>query len=93
MVKEKSFTQSKKFVFALIGVLILAGLGITAFLTQSIGIALTPVLMSVIIVIGFIVVGVVLGQAYIDKYIRAAEIAAGKLAGKGEETDGKDNPE
>lgn len=90
MALEKSLTQSKKFIFALVGVLILAGLGVTAFLTQSVGVALTPVLLAVVIVIGFVVVGVVLGQAVLDKYVRVAEIVASKT--KKEEKDDEEDP-
>lgn len=90
MTKEKTFTQSKKFVFALIGILLLAGLGVAAFLTQEVGMALTPVLVAVVIVIGFVVVGIVLGQTMLDKYVRVAEITTQKFIGDKEEK--KDDP-
>ena len=87
MVKEKSFTQSKKFVFGLIGLLLLAGLGVAAFLTQEVGMALTPVLVAVVIVIGFVVVGVTLGQTVLDKYVRVAELSTQKFVSKEEKKD------
>lgn len=82
---EKSFTQSKKFIFALLGILVLASIGVTALLTQTAGLALTPVLLAVVIVIGFVVTGVVLGQAVLDKYVRVAQIAAQKINGDEED--------
>ena len=91
MKHEKSFTQSKKFIFAFFGILVLAALGVIGFLTQTAGAALTPVFLAIVIVIGFIVVGVVLGQAVLDKYVRVAEITAQKvLPLKEEENDRED---
>lgn len=75
---EKSFTQSKKFIFATIGIGVLAILGIISLLTQAVGIALSTVLIVIIIVIGFIVVGVVLGQTVLDKYVRVASLFSTK---------------
>jgi len=87
---EKNFTQSKKFVFAFFGVLVLAILGIVGFFTQTAGAALTPVFLAVVITIGFIVVGVVLGQTVLDKYVRVAEITAQKFVDEEEENDTED---
>ena len=91
MTSEKTFTQSKKFIFALFGVLILAALGAIGFFTQTVGAAMAPVFMAVIVVIGFVVVGVVLGQAVLDKYVRVAEIMA-KKPDKEETKDDEETP-
>lgn len=65
---EKGFTKSKKFLFAVFSVLVIAGILITVTFTQ--GAAAAPALICGLFTIGFISVGVVLGQAYIDKYVR-----------------------
>lgn len=65
---EKGFTKSKKFIFALFSVLVIAGVLIA--ITFSQGALAAPALICGLFTIGFISVGVVLGQAYIDKYVR-----------------------
>ena len=82
---EKSFTQSKKFVFAFFGVIVLATLAIVGYLTTATVAAMVPVYLTVVVTIGFIVVGIVLGQTILDKYVRLAEITSQKLTGKKED--------
>jgi len=64
---EKGFTKSKKFLFAIFSVLVLAGILVAITFTQTS--AQFPLICG-LFTIGFVSVGVILGQAQLDKYVR-----------------------
>lgn len=73
---EHSALRSKKFVAWLVGHLTLCAALLLAIWRD--GGALVPVQIALTIVVGFLDVGYVLGQSYIDRYVRVAAIAVGQ---------------
>lgn len=51
--------------------------------------SLTSLIMAMIIVSGFVQVGFILGQTYIDRYVRVAHIASGRDDGGEKKTEGE----
>lgn len=84
---ERSPLQSKKFHAYLLAEItwkILLGLMIYRWTDKR-----TTVMISVIIVAGFIEVGFILGQAALDKYVRVAAILKPKKNGEGQNGEGQ----
>lgn len=70
---EQSAIGSKKFIAWFIGHLTLCAALLLAIWRD--GGVLVPVQITLTIVVGFLDVGYVLGQSYIDRYVRVAQIA------------------
>ncbi len=73
---EKTPLQSKKFTAYLLAQLCLTSCLLLAIKTG--GGEMVPVQLALVIVQGFLQVSMILGQAYVDKYVRVAQIVAGK---------------
>jgi len=71
---EKSAMKSKKFLAFLLCVFILAGLAVTALISQDIGWPLAAFMLAIVFTIGFLGVGFVFSVAQLDKYVRLAAI-------------------
>lgn len=76
----KSPLKSKKFIAFLVAYLSLMILGVTilawAWNLNEVSTRVFFLLLSIIIVAGFLAVGYIIGQAGLDKYVRLAQIAA-----------------
>lgn len=84
---EKPIHMSKKFMFAIFAILILAMMAVIALLKQpELGWPLAAFMTGIVFVIGFIVVITIGRQADVDKFVRLAAITgqlpSGKIAGK-----------
>lgn len=79
---EKPPLSSKKFLAYLLAQVSLTGCLILAISKD--GGTLVPVQVALVIVQGFLQTGFILGQAYIDRYVRVARIAAGHVAEPGD---------
>lgn len=75
---EKGIARSKKFIAFFFSILILAGIAGMFTFTQILGAALTPVLLGIVLTIGFISVGYIFSTATLDKFVRMAMITTGK---------------
>jgi hypothetical protein len=78
---EKTPLQSKKFVAYLLAEItwkILLGLMLVTFRDEITGVGVWAwwTMLSIVIVAGFVEVGFIGGQAWLDKYVRVAEIAS-----------------
>jgi len=71
---EKSALKSKKFWAFLLCLGVLAGLAVTALLSQEIGWPLAAFMLAIVLTIGFLGVGFVFSVAQLDKYVRLAAI-------------------
>lgn len=71
---EKTALKSKKFLAFLLCLIILAGLAITALITQNVGWPLAAFMLAIVLTIGFLGVGFVFSVAQLDKYVRLAAI-------------------
>ncbi len=72
---EKSALTSKKFLAYLLAQLCWTGLLVLAILKATAGFWTTP-LIAMVVTQGFLQVSYVLGQAYVDKYVRVAQLWA-----------------
>ena len=81
---EKSPFKSKKFIAFFFALLVLAGILVTALLTQTFGWAMVAFMCVGIFAVGFLAIGYILPQAALDKFVRGA------LALRGE-TDAEDD--
>ena len=71
---EKSFLKSKKAIAFFLCILILAGMAITALVTQDINWALSAFMTAIVLVIGFLGTGFIFSTAQLDKFVRLAQI-------------------
>ena len=67
---EKTPLKSKKFIAFFFSMLVIAGILVTALLTQSIGWAIATFMCIGIMAIAFISIGYVLSQNALDKFVR-----------------------
>lgn len=90
---DKTPLKSKKFIFALLGIFLLAGVILTIAISQTITWPVAIVL--VILAIGLIVipVGYVLGQAAIDKVAAMVQSVSGMFGGKSNDSVPKEDLE
>lgn len=79
---EKKPSQSKKFIAFFFVISVLAALAIVFSTTQTLGIALSPILLGIILTIGFIGVSYIFSTAVLDKYVRVAELLNKKTEDK-----------
>ena len=81
---EKPAHSSKKFIAFFFVVIILAAMAAIFSFTQTLGAALSPVLLGIVLTIGFIGVAYIFSTAVLDKYMRIPEIFKGKTNGEDE---------
>lgn len=77
MKTEKKFRESKKAIAFLFIEAIHALFVMTGFLLPIPGVAMSPVLIAVVINMGFIAAGYIGGTAWLDRHVRIAKINAG----------------
>lgn len=82
MSTQKKPLESKKFILTVFSVLVLAGILVTAFFTQTIGWPLAVVLSLLSIGLIVIPVGTVLGMTAIDKVATMVGSVSGIFGGK-----------
>jgi len=75
---EKTPLKSKKFIAFFFSLLVLAGILVTALLTQTFGWTMVVFMSIGIFAVGFLAVGYILPQAALDKFIRGAAALKGK---------------
>lgn len=86
MFVDKTPLKSKKFLFAIFGVLLLAGVILTITLLQTITWPVAAVLVILAIGLMVIPVGYVLGQAAIDKVAAMVGSVSGMFGGKSDDS-------
>ena len=81
MTFERTPLSSKKFIAFFFSLLVVAGILITALLTQTFGWAMVVFMSVGIFAVGFLAIGYILPQAALDKFVRGATALQGKQDG------------
>lgn len=82
---EKTAMSSKKFVAYMISEIGWKALFILILLNTEMSMISCILMMTIVIISGFVQVGYIIGQAALDRYTRVAQISAGMISGSGSE--------
>jgi len=75
---DKKPLKSKKFIAFFFSMLLVAGILITALITQSFGWAMSAFMVAGMFTIGFLSVGYIFSQKALDKFIAGMDVLGGE---------------